>query len=56
MAEALGVEFKGSSLTKPQDRAGSDDFNPMGMMADLGQAEPFRYVAPAKGLPIAPQG
>lgn len=53
-AEAMGVEFASGNLTgkakggdRPEAPAMAD---PLALMAELGQAEPVRYVAPARGL------
>lgn len=54
-AEAAGVEFGGTRLLSSSN--GNDnatgEFNPMAIMAELGQAEMRPYTAPIAGLPLA---
>lgn len=55
-AEALGVRFNGGQLTGDSPAAASEphgEFNPYGLMAELGQSEVASYKRPAMGLPRA---
>lgn len=55
-AETLGVEFNGSKLLgRAPSQSGSEttEFNPLGLMAELGQSEPRPYVLPQMSMPVA---
>lgn len=54
-SEALGVEFKGGALSAKAggpSPAMPEPADPYALMAQFGQAEPRRYDAPARGLPV----
>jgi hypothetical protein len=50
-AEALGVEFTGGSLAKP-DQAPKAEFDPIAAMAEYGLVEGPAYVRPQMGMPL----
>lgn len=52
-AEGLGVEFKGGALTRSAANSLPDTPDPSALMAELGQSEPVKYVAPRRGLVIS---
>lgn len=54
-AEGLGVQFKGGALLAQPGAAEAPQMaDPGALLAELGQAEPVRYVPPRRGLAVNP--